>query len=71
MKFLLTAFFCGTFSQIVFAGNSNIVGTYEGIIWSNSDKSGTTEGVVRQTLTDLNKTKTELSFMQHIILSIQ
>ena len=45
MKLLLTLFtvlLCGIFSQTVFADNSSLAGTYEGIIWSNADEPGTT-----------------------------
>ena len=38
----LTVLLCGFFSQTVFADNSNLAGTYEGIIWSNADEPGTT-----------------------------
>ena len=40
---LLIVFFCGTVSQSVFADNSKLLGTYEGIIWANSGNPGTTE----------------------------
>ena len=46
MKSLLalsTVFLWGSFTQTVFADSSNLVGTYEGTIWANSDEPGTTE----------------------------